>query len=119
MGGGWLGAYIYAVQHISMIFVKSFALTETTWCPNSHGDVCHPCAPHASLQMLQRLRVPTHQMALSSPADVTRPASVIERDANPAPLQSLVVGGVGPRAILRETPDTRKLEKGNKGQTQH
>lgn len=45
--------------------------------------------------MLLRLTVPTHQRELSSLADVTHPVSVIERDANPAPLQSLVVGGGG------------------------
>ncbi|KAI3353808.1 hypothetical protein L3Q82_005034 [Scortum barcoo] len=54
--------------------------------------------------MHQRPSVPTHQRGLSSLADVTHPASVIERDANPAPLQSLAVGwgGTG-RDIGRDT----------------
>lgn len=64
--------------------------------------------------MLQRLAAPAHQRELSSLADVTHPVSVIERDANPAPLQSLVVGEVGQRGILRETW-RRKLDTGDKG----
>lgn len=54
--------------------------------------MCHLCA---SLQMHQQPSVPTHQRGLSSLAYVTHPASVIERDANPAPLQSLAVGWGG------------------------
>lgn len=39
--------------------------------------------------------MPSHQKGRSGSADVTRPASVIERDANPAPLQSLAAGTRG------------------------
>lgn len=39
--------------------------------------------------------MPSHQKGRSGSADVTRPASVIERDANPAPLQSLAAGTKG------------------------
>lgn len=39
--------------------------------------------------------MPPHQRGLPSLADVTPPASVIERDVNPAPLQSLGWGGTG------------------------
>lgn len=39
--------------------------------------------------------MPTQQRGLSSLVDVTHQASVIEIDANPAPLQSLAVGWVG------------------------
>lgn len=71
------------------------------------------CPFHASLQMHQLPSVPTHHKGLSSLADVTRPDSVIERDANPAPIQSLAVGGVGQKGILRETWGM-KLETGDK-----
>lgn len=55
---------------------------------------CNLCVLHISLEAHQRRSVPTHQRELSSLADVTHPASVIERDANPAPLQSQR-GGTG------------------------
>lgn len=76
------------------------------------GHVPSVCPLCASLQMHHRPSVPTHQRGLSSPADVTHPASVIERDVNPAPLQSLTVGGVGQGGILGETRG-RKLDTGD------
>ena len=59
------------------------------------GRVPSVCPLFVSLQMHQQPSVPTHQRGRSSLADVTYPASVIERDANPAPLQSLTVGWGG------------------------
>lgn len=59
--------------------------------------------------------LPTHQKEPPGPADVTHPASVIERDANPTPLQSLAVGagwgegGVGQGGTLKGTRG-RKLD---------
>lgn len=50
---------------------------------------------YVSLEMHQCRSVPPHQRGLPSLADVTPPASVIERDANPAPLQSLAEGWGG------------------------
>lgn len=70
------------------------------------------CPLYVSLQMRQRPSVPTHHRALSSPADVTHPASVIERDANPAPLQSLAVGRGG---TGRDIERDRRKEVGCKG----
>lgn len=59
--------------------------------------------------------LPTHQKGPAGPADVTHPASVIERDANPAPLQSLAAGagwgeaGVGQGGTVKGTRG-RKLD---------
>lgn len=64
----------------------------TSATSSSSGAICHLRALYASFWMHQQTRVPTLQRGLSSPNDVTLPASVIERDTNPAPLQSLAVG---------------------------
>lgn len=50
---------------------------------------------HPLLFMQRRPTLPTLRRVTSSLADVTRTASVIETDANPAPLQSLAVGWAG------------------------
>lgn len=63
--------------------------------------------PFVSVQ--RRSSDPLHQLCrggLSSLADVTHPASVIETDANPAPLQSPAVGWAG---MGRDIERHRKL----------
>lgn len=58
-------------------------------CGQQHDHRPSVCPLYVSVQMHQRPSVPTHQRGLSSLPDVTHAASVIKRDVNPAPLQSL------------------------------
>lgn len=79
---------------LSILWVVMLPLSQFSF-HQQQGHVLSVCPLHVSLQMHQRPSVPTHHRGLSSLADVTHLASVIERDVNPAPLQSRAVGWGG------------------------
>lgn len=105
MGKTESGSYLINVQNLSLSSLWEVLLLMSQFSFHQQcGHVPSVCPLFVSLQMHQRPSVPTHQRGRSSLADVTHPASVIERDANPTPLQSLTVGWGGTdRDIERDT----------------
>ncbi len=94
--GNKSGAHKKCSKLLLVHYEASYASSESTQLPSAVG-LCVVCVPFTCFFT----DAPATQCAnslergLSSPADVTHPASVIERDANPSPLQSLAVGWGG------------------------